>query len=285
MTSKHAVLIVDDSPETVERLKRKCASLGLQALAAPDQDTAERLLLQHQVCLVLLDLDLPFNADSGSEIETGFNLLRWVRGRPGTAKLPVIVVSVHGRDSQVVIKAFKLGATDFAQKHFEGNAQTIEDKILEALGKSCGVGCTSATMNAVLDGSAKQGRARTYSSSRRLHFQGERQGKRCRLFLDRDERWIGAMTFENLFTIAMGDRNWAEHPAGYVRGSEISVNMSTTLVRMAKDLPELHELIERDGDGGYRIACPPENVTFDADILRTEHKQLLMLVPEAAACA
>lgn len=61
--------------------------------------------------LVLLDLNLP--------LQSGFEVLQWIRNEPRFAALPVIVFSSSGRpeDRQ---RAAELGATDYALKPSSG---------------------------------------------------------------------------------------------------------------------------------------------------------------------
>lgn len=58
-------------------------------------------------CLLLLDLKLP--------LLTGFEVLEWIRGRPETKSLPVIVLTSSGQVKDIN-RAYELGANSFLVK-------------------------------------------------------------------------------------------------------------------------------------------------------------------------
>lgn len=100
------VLVVDDEPElraaTVEYLQ----AFGLTAIGAGSAEEARRLLTQHDVGLVLLDVNLP-----GAN---GFDLCREIRSRSET---PIIFVSARGGDDDQIL-ALSIGGDDYLTKPF-----------------------------------------------------------------------------------------------------------------------------------------------------------------------
>lgn len=117
------VLYVEDEADDVLFMQAAFRRIGLQAPlhAVTDGQQAIAYLAgegayadrgAHPLpALVLLDLNLP--------LQSGFEVLRWIRGEPRFASLPVVVFSSSGRpeDRQ---RAAELGASDYALKPSSG---------------------------------------------------------------------------------------------------------------------------------------------------------------------
>ncbi|MGA9531700.1 MAG: response regulator [Anaerolineales bacterium] len=80
-----SVLIVDDEKQTVDLISRVVTLIGHEPLAANGCAAALAILEVNQPDLVLLDLMMP-------EID-GYETLRRMRARPGTAETPIVVVT------------------------------------------------------------------------------------------------------------------------------------------------------------------------------------------------
>jgi len=100
------ILVVDDDAATRALVAAILREAGIEALAAPDGESALRLLDEHEVATVLLDLSMPGM--------TGIELLGVLRGRADTRTIPVIVVTAFGGEEQ--IRALEAGATDLLTK-------------------------------------------------------------------------------------------------------------------------------------------------------------------------
>ncbi|MYD86715.1 MAG: response regulator [Acidobacteria bacterium] len=100
------VLVVDDDPETLRYVRDALAAAGYAAVVTGDPEDLPRILAAEKPDLVLLDLVLP-GAD-------GIELLMSV---PGLARLPVVFISVYGRD-ETVARALAAGAADYLVKPF-----------------------------------------------------------------------------------------------------------------------------------------------------------------------
>src|SRR6478735_7755086 len=105
------VLVVDDQPPNIRLLEAiltprgyvvRGASSGKEALAAIDEGDID---------LVLLDIVMP-----GMD---GYQVCREIRERPGTAYLPVVMVTASGDEQK--IKALEAGADDFITKPIDKN--------------------------------------------------------------------------------------------------------------------------------------------------------------------
>ena len=104
------VLVVDDSPTVqhfVSRLLQRCGFRTTSAMTAEDGVSVTR---EHNPDLVLMDVVFPGMS--------GFQATRRITRDPTTARIPVILMSVRGSDSD---RAWGLrqGARDYLVKPFE----------------------------------------------------------------------------------------------------------------------------------------------------------------------
>ncbi|HLN99443.1 MAG TPA: response regulator, partial [Pyrinomonadaceae bacterium] len=106
-----AVLVVDADDSARGHLGSIFAAAGYQVLSAADTTSALRLLRKEICDLVLIDLALP-------EID-GLALCKLLRAQPATNRMPVIVLSDDGTDSQK-LAAFAAGADDYIAKSSSG---------------------------------------------------------------------------------------------------------------------------------------------------------------------
>jgi len=100
------VLIVDDDTRLFELLESYLGQNAVTARSAPDGQTALRLLGQHSVDAVLLDVMMP-----GMD---GLNVLRKIREH---SNVPVIMLTAKGDETDRVV-GLELGADDYLPKPF-----------------------------------------------------------------------------------------------------------------------------------------------------------------------
>lgn len=148
------VLYVEDEPDDVLFMSRAFKKAGLVNALRPAGDGREAIAYlagegvyadrgQHPLpTLVLLDLNLP--------VVSGFEVLKWLSGRPELKELPVVVFSSSERQEDKV-KARKLGARDFIEKPsstagLEAVVQELKERWLnEEAGKQLRVECQVLT--------------------------------------------------------------------------------------------------------------------------------------------
>ncbi|MDE2882684.1 MAG: response regulator [Acidobacteriota bacterium] len=106
------VLVVDDDPQTLRYVRDALTEAGYAALVTGDPEELPDLLRNQQPSLVLLDVVLP-----GTD---GIELMESV---PELADLPVIFISVYGRD-ETVVRALDAGAADYIVKPFSPSELT-----------------------------------------------------------------------------------------------------------------------------------------------------------------
>ena len=100
------ILVVDDDPQTLRHARDTLAQAGFAAVVTGDPRDLSRIIREERPRLVLLDLMLP-----GTD---GIELMERV---PELADLPVIFLSVYGRD-ETVARALEAGAADYIVKPF-----------------------------------------------------------------------------------------------------------------------------------------------------------------------
>jgi len=108
---KARVLVVDDQPPNVRLLEAILAPRGYDVRTASSGEEALAALDADDMDLVLLDIVMP-----GKD---GYEVCREIRERPGTAYLPVVMVTASGDEQK--IKALEAGADDFLTKPVNKN--------------------------------------------------------------------------------------------------------------------------------------------------------------------
>lgn len=101
------ILIVDDSPTEVFQMKRALEKGGFRIEAAANGEEAVRKAREMQPDLILMDIVMP-----GMD---GFRATRSLARDPSTRKIPVIMVSSKGMESDRVW-GMRQGAVDYLVK-------------------------------------------------------------------------------------------------------------------------------------------------------------------------
>ena len=106
--TRETILVLDDDPRMLRFVRRSLADAGYDPVVIADPDELLASTAEHQPDLVLLDLMLP-----------GAGGISLMRDLQAVADVPVIFISVYGRD-QTVAEAFEAGAADYIVKPFSG---------------------------------------------------------------------------------------------------------------------------------------------------------------------
>jgi len=101
------ILVVDDTPQNVKLLADLLQAKGYAVVTAADGEAALARLAQEAPDLVLLDVMMPGF--------TGYEVCRRIREEPGTALLPVVLVTALD-PQQERVKGIEAGADDFLSK-------------------------------------------------------------------------------------------------------------------------------------------------------------------------
>ncbi|MGM0784209.1 response regulator transcription factor [Halomonas faecis] len=112
------VLVVDDEPNIVLSLEFLMQQAGFEVVTAEDGESALATVANGAPDLILLDISLPGIS--------GFDVLERLRGDPHHQRLPIIMLTAHGREVERE-KGLALGADDYVTKPF--STQALVDKV------------------------------------------------------------------------------------------------------------------------------------------------------------
>lgn len=112
------VLVVDDEPNILLSLEFLMEQAGFSVTTAEDGETALQRINDTEPDLVLLDISLPGIS--------GFDVLEQLRQDARFIRLPVIMLTAHGREVERE-KGMALGADDYITKPF--STQTLVQKV------------------------------------------------------------------------------------------------------------------------------------------------------------
>ncbi len=108
--SKAKILIVDDQPENLIALDALLASIDQEVIRAGSGREALKLLLNHEVALILLDIQMP-DMD-------GYETAALIRQREILKHTPIIFLTAMYTEDLHESEAYALGAVDFITKPF-----------------------------------------------------------------------------------------------------------------------------------------------------------------------
>ncbi|MFD7706231.1 PleD family two-component system response regulator [Streptomyces sp. NPDC059786] len=108
MPSDAKILIVDDHEDTLYALESALAPLGYRLTRATSGDEALKEVLRGQVGLLLLDVRMPG--------VSGLEVVRYMRRVEQTQRIPVLLLTGFGPDSELTATAFRLGVADLVMK-------------------------------------------------------------------------------------------------------------------------------------------------------------------------
>src|SRR5689334_8720165 len=102
------ILLVDDEARNLDALEAILAEPGYRLLRAQDADRALRLLLEHDVAAIVLDIKMPG--------VSGFDLARMIKNTKRFRETPIVFLTAHMLDDQDVIAGYGAGGVDYLTK-------------------------------------------------------------------------------------------------------------------------------------------------------------------------
>lgn len=113
------LLLVDDEPRNLDTLEAILAGPEYRLLRAQDADTALRLLLEHDVAAIVLDIHMPG--------VSGFELAEMIKKTKRFRETPILFLTAYMLDDQHVIQGYGAGAVDYLTKPL--NPKILRHKI------------------------------------------------------------------------------------------------------------------------------------------------------------
>jgi len=113
------ILLVDDDPRNLDALEAILSDRGYRLLRAGDADRALRLLLDHDVAAIVLDIQMPR--------VNGIELAQIIKGTKRFRRIPILFLTAHMSDDQDALTGYGAGAVDYLTKPF--NPQILRQKI------------------------------------------------------------------------------------------------------------------------------------------------------------
>lgn len=105
-TNPEHLLVVDDDREIRQLIEQYLTEAGYRVSTAADGKAMRRMLEQHRIDLVVLDLMLPG--------EDGLSLCRYLRAR---SNLPILMLTARGAEVDRIV-GLEMGADDYLAKPF-----------------------------------------------------------------------------------------------------------------------------------------------------------------------
>jgi CheY-like chemotaxis protein len=101
------IMVVDDDPDTVTVLSRYLQREGFAPIEAMSGPQCLRLVVEHHIDVILLDLMMP-------EMD-GFEVVRALKSNPDTAEIPIIMITARD-DIEARSEGMRVGVSDFLAK-------------------------------------------------------------------------------------------------------------------------------------------------------------------------
>jgi signal transduction histidine kinase len=113
------ILLVDDEQRNLDALEAILEDPTYHLLRADEAEKALRLLLNHDVAAIVLDIKMP--------VVSGFELAKMIKGTKKFRQIPIVFLTAHLLDDQDVITGYGAGAVDYLTKPV--NPQILRHKI------------------------------------------------------------------------------------------------------------------------------------------------------------
>lgn len=107
------ILCIDDSPTIRMLVKKTLEPLGYQVLEADDGQKGLDVAAKNPVDFFLVDVNMP--------VMNGFECVKGLKARPGSAKTPVVFLTTESSEEKKA-KGKELGVSGWMVKPFEAEA-------------------------------------------------------------------------------------------------------------------------------------------------------------------
>jgi signal transduction histidine kinase len=113
------ILLVDDEPRNLDALEALLDDRGYRLLRAESADLALKLLLDHDVAAIVLDIKMPGMS--------GFELAQIIKSTKKFRQVPILFLTAYMIDENDVIAGYGAGAVDYLTKPI--NPQILRHKV------------------------------------------------------------------------------------------------------------------------------------------------------------
>jgi signal transduction histidine kinase len=113
------ILLVDDEPRNLDALESILTDPGYRLLRSQDADHALRLLLDHDVAAIVLDIKMPG--------VSGFELAQMIKNTRRFRETPIVFLTAYLVDDRDVLAGYGAGAVDYLTKPV--NPQVLRHKV------------------------------------------------------------------------------------------------------------------------------------------------------------
>jgi len=110
-TTPTRLLIVDDRDENLFAMEALLEQPDIEILTARSGNEALSMLLEHEVALILMDVQMPGM--------NGFETAELIRGSSRTRHIPIIFVTAINKEQQHIFRGYETGAVDYLFKPVE----------------------------------------------------------------------------------------------------------------------------------------------------------------------
>ena len=113
------ILLVDDEHANLDALEAVLEDQSYRLLRATNADTALKLLLEHDVAAIVLDIKMPGIS--------GFELAKMIKGTKRFRQIPIVFLTAYLVDDRDIMTGYGTGAVDYLTKPF--NPAILRQKI------------------------------------------------------------------------------------------------------------------------------------------------------------
>src|SRR6516162_7419761 len=108
MASVIDILLVDDEPRNLDALEAILDDPSYRLLRAEKADSALKLLLEHDVAAIVLDIKMPG--------VSGFELAQIIKGTKKFRQIPIVFLTAYLVDDKDIVAGYGAGAVDYLTK-------------------------------------------------------------------------------------------------------------------------------------------------------------------------
>ncbi len=233
MNSKKTILAVDDTTESLALLHALLTPAGYEVRPADSGELAIASLQHRPTDLVLLDIRMP-----GMD---GLEVIRHLKAREETRKVPVILMSAHAEVDDWV-KGLKLGAVDYISKPFQAEELLSRVRTHLALSETEALSEEASALRR-----AKAELEAEISRRRQVEDELRQSEQRYRLLVETTEEgvWLVDQDWRTTFTNSRMEQMLGSPPGG-LRGRHVGEFMDEEGRLAAKSLMEEREQGLRD---------------------------------------